>query len=103
MQIINRLTRWALVCVCSGLIVSAFTLCATPGRSAAAKDSPSFDFLTTDLNSGESESAAKYQWNIREKDAPLLGLDHEHLTFYHNGSQRRLTDVHGHVIKELLT
>src|SRR5256714_4523188 len=79
MQIINRLTRWALVCVCSGLIVSAITLCATPGRSAAAKDSPALDFLTTDLNSGESESAAKYQWNIREKDAPLLGLDHEHL------------------------
>ena len=33
----------------------------------------------------------------------LLGLDHERLTFYHNGIQRRLTDVHGHVIKEVLT
>ena len=32
----------------------------------------------------------------------LLGLDHEKLTFYHNGIQRRLTDVHGHVIKEIL-
>lgn len=32
----------------------------------------------------------------------LLGLDHEHLTFYHNGVQRRLTDVHGHVISEIL-
>ncbi len=32
----------------------------------------------------------------------LLGLDHEKLTFYHNGSQRRLTDVHGHVIKKIL-
>ncbi|MBN81379.1 MAG: sulfatase, partial [Planctomycetaceae bacterium] len=32
----------------------------------------------------------------------LLGLDHERLTFYHNGIQRRLTDVHGHVIKSLL-
>ncbi len=32
----------------------------------------------------------------------LLGLDHEKLTFYHNGSQRRLTDVHGHVIKSVL-
>src|SRR5213079_3296859 len=28
----------------------------------------------------------------------LLGLDHERLTFYHNGVQRRLTDVHGQVI-----
>lgn len=32
----------------------------------------------------------------------LLGLDHTRLTFYHNGTQRRLTDVHGHVINELL-
>jgi len=32
----------------------------------------------------------------------LLGLDHEKLTFYHNGIQRRLTDVHGNVIREIL-
>jgi Protein of unknown function (DUF1501) len=32
----------------------------------------------------------------------LLGLDHEKLTYYHNGIDRRLTDVHGHVIKEVL-
>jgi uncharacterized protein (DUF1501 family) len=32
----------------------------------------------------------------------LLGLNHERLTFYHNGSNRRLTDVHGHVVKEIL-
>ena len=32
----------------------------------------------------------------------LLGLEHKRLTFYHNGIQRRLTDVHGHVIKEVL-
>jgi hypothetical protein len=32
----------------------------------------------------------------------LLGLDHEKLTFYHNGFERRLTDVHGHVIEEIL-
>jgi hypothetical protein len=25
----------------------------------------------------------------------LLGLDHERLTYYHNGAARRLTDVHG--------
>jgi len=33
----------------------------------------------------------------------LLGLNHEKLSFYHNGIQRRLTDVHGHVIKEVLS
>ena len=32
----------------------------------------------------------------------LLGLDHERLTFYHNGIERRLTNVHGHVVKQVL-
>lgn len=32
----------------------------------------------------------------------LLGLEHERLTFRHNGIDRRLTDVHGHVIHEIL-
>jgi uncharacterized protein DUF1501 len=32
----------------------------------------------------------------------LLGLDHERLTFYHNGTERRLTDVHGEVLKGVL-
>jgi len=32
----------------------------------------------------------------------LIGLDHQRLTFYHNGIQRRLTDVHGHLIKGII-
>ncbi len=32
----------------------------------------------------------------------LLGLDHEQLTFEHNGAQRRLTNVEGHVIQQVL-
>ena len=32
----------------------------------------------------------------------MLGLDHERLSYYHNGIERRLTDVHGHVWKEAL-
>jgi hypothetical protein len=32
----------------------------------------------------------------------LLGIDHERLTFYHNGIQRRLTDVSGQVLKDVL-
>lgn len=32
----------------------------------------------------------------------LLGLDHEKLTFAHNGIARRLTNVEGHVIREIL-
>ncbi len=32
----------------------------------------------------------------------LMGLDHERLTFYHNGLERRLTNVHGHVVNDVL-
>lgn len=32
----------------------------------------------------------------------LLGMDHERLTYYHNGLERRLTDVHGTVVREIL-
>jgi hypothetical protein len=32
----------------------------------------------------------------------LLGLDHERLTFYYNGLERRLTDVEGHVVESVL-
>ena len=32
----------------------------------------------------------------------LLGIDHERLTYYHNGIQRRLTNVHGQLIHEIL-
>lgn len=33
----------------------------------------------------------------------LMGIDHEKLTVRHNGIDRRLTDVHGHVIESILT
>jgi hypothetical protein len=32
----------------------------------------------------------------------LLGLDFHQLSFYHNGLDRRLTDVHGKVIRRVL-
>ena len=33
----------------------------------------------------------------------LMGIDHEKLSVRHNGINRRLTDVHGHVINEILS
>ena len=33
----------------------------------------------------------------------ILGIDHERLTFKLQGRRYRLTDVHGHVVKEILT
>ena len=32
----------------------------------------------------------------------MLGIDHQRLTFRHNGIDRRLTDVHGDVIREII-
>ncbi len=32
----------------------------------------------------------------------LLGIDHERLSYYHNGIQRRLTNVHGNVLSGIL-
>ncbi len=32
----------------------------------------------------------------------LLGLDHQRLTYYHNGIQRRLTNVHGEIVRGVL-
>ena len=31
-----------------------------------------------------------------------LGINHEQLTFYHNGIERRLTNVHGEVVRDIL-
>ena len=52
-------------------------------------------------------------WKATERPIPwhdfhatvlhLFGIDHEQLTFYHNGIQRRLTNVHGDVVKEALS
>ena len=43
-----------------------------------------------------------YCYDLHATALHLLGVDHEKLTYYNNGAQRRLTDVHGHVIKPLL-
>jgi len=32
----------------------------------------------------------------------LLGVDHKRLTYYFNGRQMRLTDVHGELIRQLV-
>jgi hypothetical protein len=53
------------------------------GRRAAVDVTTVYDFYATVLH--------------------LLGLDHEQLTYYHNGANRRLTDVHGHVLQRILS
>jgi hypothetical protein len=43
-----------------------------------------------------------YCYDLHATILHLLGIDHTKLTFRHNGIDRRLTDVHGHVITEIL-
>lgn len=42
-------------------------------------------------------------WEFYSTVLHLLGLDYERLSYYHNGLDRRLTDVHGKVIRQVLT
>ena len=63
---------------------------------------------------GGSSYGASDDWSYRAAENPtycydqhatalhLLGIDHERLTFRHNGIDRRLTDVHGKVIREIV-
>jgi hypothetical protein len=44
-----------------------------------------------------------YCYDLHATALHLLGIDHTKLTHYHNGTQRRLTDVHGHVIQDILS
>ena len=41
-------------------------------------------------------------WDFYATVLDILGFDHTKLTYYHNGIDRRLTDVHGGAIKEIL-
>ncbi len=63
------------------------------GVSYGASDEPGFQVVENPT----------YCYDLHATALHLLGIDHVKLTYYHNGVQRRLTDVHGHVISELLT
>jgi len=41
-------------------------------------------------------------WDFYATVLHLLGFDHERLTYYHNGLDRRLTSVHGNQLQEIL-
>ena len=40
-------------------------------------------------------------WEFYSTVLHILGLDYNKLSWYHNGLDRRLTDVHGHKIKDV--
>ncbi len=68
---------------------------------AGAGVKPGFTFGSTD-ELGYRADQPTTVYDFHATILHLLGLDHKRLTYYHNGLQRRLTDVHGEVIREIL-
>ena len=56
----------------------------------------------SDAWSWKAERGAASTYDFHATVLHLLGIDHEKLTFRHNGANRRLTDVHGEVIDAVL-
>ncbi len=61
-----------------------------------------FSFGATDEFSYKAVEDVVSVYDFHATILHLLGLDHERLSFYHDGIERRLTDVHGNVIKQIL-
>lgn len=86
-------------------------------QGSAGRDHNPFTF-TSWVAGGGFKGGVSYgesdEWSYKAIDNPTycydlhatvlhqLGIDHERLTVRHNGIDRRLTDVHGHVIHEIL-
>ncbi len=56
----------------------------------------------SDEFSYQTAEGKTYCYDLHATALHLLGIDHTRLTFRHDGIDRRLTDVHGHVVKEVL-
>lgn len=61
-----------------------------------------FSYGATDEFSYKAVENVSTVYDFHATILHLLGLNHEQLTYYHNGFERRLTDVHGHVLKDVL-
>jgi hypothetical protein len=61
-----------------------------------------FSFGATDEFGYKAVEGVSTIYDLHTTMLHLLGLNHERLSFYHNGTERRLTDVHGRVINEVL-
>jgi hypothetical protein len=57
---------------------------------------------TSDHLGFKAEEHPTFCYDLHATALHLLGIDHTKLSIYNNGIQRRLTDVHGHVLTELL-
>ncbi len=70
---------------------------------AGAGVKPGFSYGATDAFGHQAVENVTTVYDFHATVLHLLGLNHERLTFYHNGIQRRLTDVHGQVIRGILS
>jgi hypothetical protein len=61
-----------------------------------------FSFGSTDEFGAQAVDNKVHMHDLHATILHLLGLDHEKLTFRYAGRDFRLTDVHGHVVKEIL-
>jgi hypothetical protein len=63
---------------------------------------PGFSYGATDDFGYKAVESVATVYDFHATILHLLGLDHTRLTYYHNGFERRLTDVHGHVLNSIL-
>jgi hypothetical protein len=86
-------------------------------QGSKGRDHNPFSF-TTFFAGGGFKGGVSYgasdEWSYKAADKPtycydmhatmlhLLGIDHQRLTYRHNGIDRRITDVYGEVIREIL-
>ncbi|HUE69974.1 MAG TPA: DUF1501 domain-containing protein, partial [Pirellulaceae bacterium] len=64
---------------------------------------PGVAYGASDEFSFQAVENKTYCYDLHATILHLLGIDHERLTVRHNGIDRRLTDVHGHVIGDILS
>ena len=106
-----------------GLLDDTLVICTTEfGRQPAAQDGKGRDhnagaftawlagggirggtgYGATDELGYKAAVDPTYSYDLHATALHLLGIDHTQLTYYHDGIDRRLTDVHGHVIDPLV-
>jgi uncharacterized protein (DUF1501 family) len=69
---------------------------------AGAGVKKAFSYGATDEFGYQAAERVSTIYDLHATILHLLGIDHERLSYYNNGIERRLTDVHGHVIKDVL-
>ena len=62
-----------------------------------------FRFGATDEFGHKAEVDRVHMHDLHATILHLLGLDHEKIVYRHQGRDYRLTDVHGRVVRDLIT